>query len=211
VKALCLCLAAAALWAAPPLDPALKAAEERYNRARTLQADFEQRYLVRGRPRKVESGRLSLQKPGRMLWEYREPEGKFFLSDGKFAYFYSRAAGKVERTRLRESEDFRTPLAFLLGRLKFSRDFEDLSLNQTPQGLEVAGHPKTPLFDAEKVVFLLSPLSEVLRLAITQIDSSVLEFMFTHEKLNVPFAPATFQFVRLPGVDVVDVKVFGVE
>jgi outer membrane lipoprotein carrier protein len=207
---------AAVSFAAPPPDlsakaPALKAAEDRYNRARTLQADFEQRYLVRGRGRKIESGRLSLQKPGRMLWQYREPDGKYFLSDGKFAYFYSPAAAKIERTKLRESEDFRTPLAFLLGRLKFSRDFEDITLRPTPEGLEVTAFPKTALLDAEKVVFILSPNSEIHRLTITQIDSSVLEFVFTSEKLNVLFAPATFQFVRIPGVDVVDVRAFGVE
>ena len=64
----------------------LKAVEDRYNRAQTLQIAFSEGYSAQGRTRKPESGTLFLRKPGRMRWQYSAPAGKLFLSDGKFVY-----------------------------------------------------------------------------------------------------------------------------
>jgi hypothetical protein len=113
-------------WAASAaeLAPVLRGIENRYNRAQTLEVNFEQTYRGQGRAWKPERGRLWLRKPGKMRWEYSEPEGKLFVTDGKFAWLYTPASNEVERTRLKETEDLRAPLAFLLGRLDFARDFQ---------------------------------------------------------------------------------------
>jgi len=187
-------------------DNRLKAAEQRYNTARSLQVDFQQQYLVRGRGRRTESGRLSLQKPGRMLWQYREPEGKFFLTDGKFAYLFVPRNNRVEKAKVKESADLRSPIAFLLGKLSFKRDFEDFAFKETPDGLEITAYPKRKdQLSAEKAVFLLSPQNEVRRLTLTNIDNSVMEFSFSNEKLNVAFAVSVFRFEMPPGAEIVDV------
>ena len=65
------------------LSIVLDGLEMRYNRAKTLQVSFEESYMGSGRPRRAESGELSLRKPGKMRWEYSQPAGKLFLSDGK--------------------------------------------------------------------------------------------------------------------------------
>ena len=54
-----------------------------------------------------------------MRWNYSKPEGKFFLSDSKFFYFYSPSTGQVEKTKLKDADDLRLPLAFLLGKMDF--------------------------------------------------------------------------------------------
>ena len=74
-----------------------------------------------GRPRRNETGELSLQKPGKMRWEYTQPAGKLFLSDGKLIYYYNPVSKRAEKMKVRESEDMRAPLAFLLGKLDFKR------------------------------------------------------------------------------------------
>ena len=79
----------------------------------------------RGRPRKSESGELTLRKPGRMRWDYTAPAGKLFLSDGKQVYLYTPDSNRVERMPLKESDDMRAPLAFLLGKLDFAKEFRD--------------------------------------------------------------------------------------
>src|SRR5262245_34486748 len=66
----------------------LKKVESRYNSTKRLQAQFTQTYTAQGRTRPAQRGTLQLSKPGRMRWEYSDPAGDFFLSDGKFTYQY---------------------------------------------------------------------------------------------------------------------------
>ncbi len=79
------------------LNALLKGIEQRYNRAKTLQVHFVESYSVQGRARKSESGELTLRKPGRMRWDYSDPAGKLFVSDGKDVYLYTPDAHRVEK------------------------------------------------------------------------------------------------------------------
>src|SRR5260370_4450725 len=128
-RLLVVCLAAVSAFAADPLlDQALKGLQDRYNHAKTLQISFNETYTVQGRPHQSESGPLTLRKPGRMRWDYTVPSGKLFLSDGKDVYLYTPDAKRVERMRLKETDDMRAPLAFLLGKLDFGREFRDITM-----------------------------------------------------------------------------------
>ena len=64
-----------------------------------------------------------LRKPGRMRWDYSQPKGKLFVSDGKFLWLYTPDENRVEKMKLKESDDMRAPLAFLLGKLDFRQGF----------------------------------------------------------------------------------------
>ena len=113
------------LWAADAgTSKLLKNIEDRYNRVQTLQTAFQETLVNQGR-RRTESGELFLRKPGRMRWEYRSPAVKLFVSDGKSVYFYSTETNRAEKMKLKETEDMRAPMAFLLGRLEFEKDFKD--------------------------------------------------------------------------------------
>ncbi len=59
-----------------------------------------------------------------MRWEYATPPGKIFLSDGKEVFLYTPDDRRAERSKLKESEDMRAPIAVLLGKLDFSREFK---------------------------------------------------------------------------------------
>lgn len=50
------------------MNELLKGVENRYNRAQTLQVLFNESYTGPGQPRRTESGKLALRKPGRMRW-----------------------------------------------------------------------------------------------------------------------------------------------
>ena len=71
------CLAAS-ICAAQSIDVGriLTRVENRYNRPRTMQLQFQQTYTGMGMSARVESGDLYLSKPRRMRWEYKVPEGK---------------------------------------------------------------------------------------------------------------------------------------
>jgi len=199
-----LALAALTGAAAADLETVLRFVERRYNRAATLEADFVQRHLVNGRPRRVESGRLKLRKPGRMRWEYAQPPGKLFVCDGKWVWFYSPAAGQVERARLKEADDFRAPLAFLLGRLEFRKLFGTLEAAATENGTEIRAWPKSDRAPYTRVDFTISADFCIRRLVIASVDGTAMEFLFANEQLNRPVAESAFRFEAPPGVPVID-------
>ena len=197
-----------AAGAPPPPDAspgeALKAVERRYNSAATLKVRFEHTYSVPSRGRRTERGELFLRKPGRMRWEYSEPPGKLFVSDGKDIYFFSPSANRVEKSRLKETGDFRAPLGFLLGRLDFSRDFRSFRSRPAPDGLWIAADPKSDRLPYKKVEFLISPRSEIRHLLITDLQNAVIEFRFDNEARNPPLSDALFRFRIPPGAEFVE-------
>jgi outer membrane lipoprotein carrier protein len=95
--------------------------ERRYRAAKRLQATFLERYTESGRMVRAESGIAYFERPGKMRWEYAEPEHNIFLIDGKTAWFYVPADHTVTRVPARQSGDWRTPLALLAGEMKVSR------------------------------------------------------------------------------------------
>jgi outer membrane lipoprotein carrier protein len=129
----------------------LKGVETRYNRATTLQVLFREEYTPPGPgggpARRSESGRLTLQKPGRMRWDYSQPKGKLFISDGKFMWLYTPAGPsgrpRAERMKVQESDDMRAPLAFLLGKLNFAKEFRNLRARPEGAGTRIVAEPKT--------------------------------------------------------------------
>lgn len=198
-------LAATAALAAPrDLPRTLKGIENRYNNARTLEVAFEQTVSVNGRGRRTESGKLSLRKPGRMRWDYSSPAGKLFLSDGKLIYFYSPAAHRVEKMKVKETEDMRAPLAFLLGRLDFNRDFR--SYLTTPEGdnLRIKAMPKSDKLPYSEVEFVATPDHHIRSLTVTGRDQSIMEFRFSDEKINPSLSDRLFEFTAPAGAEIVD-------
>jgi outer membrane lipoprotein carrier protein len=82
--------------AADPGEALLRRVEARHRAAGTLTARFVQSYTsgLLGRTL-VERGTVSIKSPGRMLWEYKDPEKKTFVSDGRTFYFYVPADRQV--------------------------------------------------------------------------------------------------------------------
>jgi outer membrane lipoprotein carrier protein len=198
------CLAALPAVAEPPaLSRVLAGVESRYNRARTLQVRFQETYL-QGRNRRTESGALSLRKPGRMRWEYSSPPGKLFVSDGKFLYLYLPSSNRVEKMKAKESEDLRAPLAFLLGRLDFRRDFARFESHAEDSGLWVRAEPKSASLPYLAVEFVVAPDYRIRRVRVTGQDRSVFDFQFEEEKVNPPIDDRIFRFTPPPGAEVVE-------
>ena len=95
--------------------------EEHYRHAQTLRAVFLEHYSAGPREARVESGTVYFRRPGRMRWEYEAPEKKLFLADGKSVWFYVPADRTATKAALKESSDWRTPLALLTGKANLSR------------------------------------------------------------------------------------------
>ncbi|MCL5280096.1 MAG: outer membrane lipoprotein carrier protein LolA [Planctomycetes bacterium] len=187
------------------LQQTLKAVEARYNSAKTLQVLFQERYTPPGLPRRTESGKLALSKPGRMRWDYTDPAGKLFVSDGKNLWLYVPEDNRAEKMKLKESEDMRAPLAFLLGKLNFAKEFRNLEATPDPAGgLRVTAEPKTDSLPYSKVEFSVLPDHRIRQVKVTGFDKSILEFTFDAEQVNPRLDAKLFRFEVPPGVQLVE-------
>jgi outer membrane lipoprotein carrier protein len=188
----------------PKLDFVLHGVEQRYNSAKTLRLKFTESYEAGQRTRQTESGILELRKPGRMRWDYASPAGKMFLSDGKHFYLYTPGTGRVEVSSIRDTEDMHAPLAFLLGKLNFYKEFSGFELHGEGPDTWIAVEPTNQALPYEKVEFLVTPDSRIRRLRVTQDDLSILDFKFDEEQRNVSLDAGRFIFHAPPGAEIED-------
>ena len=186
-----------ALAADAGLDRLLVRVEEHYNQAKTLQVTFIEQYTPPGGIRRTEAGTLMLRKPGRMRGEYSLPKGKLFVSDGKFLWIYTLADNRAEKMPLKASEDMRAPLAFLLGKLNFNKEFRNLRGQPEGSSTRISAEPKTEDLPYSAAEFLVTPENRILELKVTGFDRSILDFTFTEEKVDPPLDSKLFQF-QLP-------------
>ena len=200
--------------------------EARYRTARTLQADFLERYFENGQVVRSEAGTAFFRRPGKMRWEYKSPERNIFLVDGKTAWFYVPADHTVTRAPAKQSSDWRTPLALLAGEMKLSRICAriDEAANVKPANASntvlfcalrgAAEKPKQAGLDdlqesgaggAEDSVFLemVPQTGELSRVLVRESGGIEVEFKFANWRFDPPVADSAFRFEVPPGVAIV--------
>jgi outer membrane lipoprotein carrier protein len=213
----------------PQAAPLVKAIENRYRNVKTLKAAFLQTYRDGRSGIQIESGTVYFSRPGRMRWEYESPETKLFLADGKMVWFFVPADRTVTRSPVKESDDWRTPLALLTGKAKLSqlcervtvasapaRESDHSVLNCIPRGTKLPKNDSGGAQDASlEGVFSPAPYDRVL----LEVDSATgeladvrilqqggveLEFRFGRWEQGLPLEAAMFRFQAPPGVAVLD-------
>jgi outer membrane lipoprotein carrier protein len=192
-----------AFAAETPLADLLKTVEQRYNRTDTLQVLFHEEYMKTGHARRSESGVLQLRKPGRMRWEYSDPKGKLAVSDGKsFWTFDPSEPDRVQKSALQGADQ--GPLAFLLGKLHFDKEFKNLQAK--PQGADtlITAEPKTDDLPFTAVEFLVTPEGRIRQVKVTRFDNSVMAYSFDQEKLGPKLDDKLFRFQPPKGAEVVE-------
>ncbi len=215
-------LLALALWAmGPSADDAqavVRSFEAHYAAARTLEAVFLERYSEGGETQRAESGRVYFSRPGRMRWDYESPEEKLFLTDGKFAWYYVPADHTASRAKMKESDDWRTPIAVLAGQVKLSKFCSSVTLvppaartapgeHLTTAGdyllrcLPRGGEAKT---DITEVLLELDASYRLVRVVMEQPGAVSTEFRFGDWRENIELPEATFHFAPPAGVAIVD-------
>jgi outer membrane lipoprotein carrier protein len=186
------------------LETLLKGVEARYNKAKTLQVLFHEDYTPPGRPKRTENGTLVLRKPGKMRWDYEQPKGKLFISDGKFLWLYTPDDNRAEKMKLKESDDMRVPLAFLLGKLDFQKEFRNLQAKADGPDMRITGDSKSDNLPYSSVEFVVTPEQRIRLVKVTGYDHSVLEFRLDQEKVDLPVDAKLFQFQVPKGAQLVE-------
>lgn len=200
-------LAATPLAAQADVHAVADKVDQRYNHMQTLEAQFAESYSGAGMTRK-ESGTLLLKKPGRMRWDYDEPHPKMFLTDGSTAWFYVPGEKQVRRTPVKQVEDLRSPLRYLLGKSKLEKEFVGLTIVTDAKPVNggdivLRGEPKGIEERVSETLLEVTPDGMITRIVVEGTDGSVTEFRFLQQKENVQIADGRFKFTPPPGVEVV--------
>jgi outer membrane lipoprotein carrier protein len=181
--------------------------DQRYDHMQSLQARFTETYTGAGISR-TESGTLLLKKPGRMRWDYDQPRPKMFLSDGHTAWFYVPGERQARTTPVKQLDDLRSPLRYLLGKTKLEKELDGLSLapDQHPMNagdVVLRGVPKGMRDRVAQTLLEVAPDSLIVRIVVEELDGSTTEFRFLQQRENVELADQQFRFIPPPGVEVV--------
>jgi outer membrane lipoprotein carrier protein len=199
------CLLAVSAFAADvPIASLLKTVEQRYNRADSLQVLFREDFTKSGHARRSESGLLDLRKPGRMRWEYSDPKGKLAVCDGKMFWMYTPSENRVEKMPLKETDDLQAPIAFLLGKLHFDKEFRNLEGKPEGDDTRITAAPKSDNLPYSAVEFLVAPEGRIREVKVTRFDNSIMEYTFDQEKMNPKLDDKLFHFQPPTGAEVVE-------
>ena len=201
--------AARAIPPGPELDILLRGVEEKYNHLKTLRLHFRQIYQQDRRVLREEGGTLYLRKPGQMRWEYENPEPKLFLTDGSRLMLYVPQEKRVTQARIKKSGDLRSPMRFLLGGLKFQKEFQQIEKVLDVPPLEsrdtiVKAVPKQMAERLEWVMLEISPEFQIRRLILREPGGIQTEFRFGDETTDLRLAPELFHFQPPAGTEVVE-------
>jgi outer membrane lipoprotein carrier protein len=188
--------------------------EQHYRQPRTLQAVFLERYSEGQRQARIESGTVYFRRPGQMRWEYDSPEKKLFLVDGKTTWFYVPYDHTVTKAPVKESSDWRTPLALLTGKADLSRlcgRIDVVEQKGIPTGhailrcvpKEAKSHSEGNEY-TEVLLELDTSTGELARIEIRQPGGIELEYRFGNWQSDVPLAGDLFRFQVPVGVAIVD-------
>ena len=96
--------------------------------------------------------------------------------------------------KLKESDDMRAPLAFLLGKLDFQKEFRNLQAKAEGTDTRITAEPKTDNLPYSAVEFVVAADQHIKGVKVTGFDHSILEFRFDQEKVDPPLDAKLFQF-----------------
>lgn len=202
-----------------------RALETHYHRTRNMSAVFLETYRSGGAGIRAESGKVYFSQPGRMRWNYDSPEKKLFLVDGKNVWYYVPADHTASRTSVKQSSDWRTPLALLAGKVNLEKLCGSLKLSPvakqpasraansidaaeraTEVGNEVlVCQPRKEDRDAfSEAFFEVNPHDQLARVTIRQPGDIETEFRFGDWRENIYIAESQFHFEPPSGVAIVD-------
>ena len=190
-------------------DVALKL-QQTYNRTTTLTADFRQLSSMRMQRRQRQAtGTLALHKPGRIRWDYRQPDRQVLISNGDTVSMYFE---KNRQMMLMPSERYLNSdvtYAFFVGNGDINRDFTILPPDASPfqadgqyciKLVPKAAHPQL----SHLHLWINSATWLVQRIQLVDQLDSITDLFFTNIIINQPVADATFHFTPPPDTEIIE-------
>jgi outer membrane lipoprotein carrier protein len=190
----------------PPVSKDLKQVLDRlqrhYRDTKSFSAKFNEEIAAVGAPKRQRQGTVSFRKPGRMRWEFGDPEKQTIVSDGETVYSYDPDLNQVVETPLKQALTSSSATSFLLGIGNINRDFKAAFVTpQTTGQIDLILDAKAGGY---KIEIGLDPKTYNL-ITLTLIDqlgnTTKIDFSDIHDNVELP--DSTFAFKAPAGADIV--------
>jgi outer membrane lipoprotein carrier protein len=170
---------------------------------KTLSADFAQ--VVRNRDGQVvdrASGTLSLSRPNRFRWDYRQPYLQTIVADGERLWLYDSDLEQVT-VRALEAGLGSTPAMLLSGSGNVGDAFTALALEREGDWTWARLRPKQEGSDFDRVGLAFDARGELAAMELRDKLGQATVIEFGNVRRNPPLDAALFRFEPPPGADVI--------
>jgi outer membrane lipoprotein carrier protein len=180
-----------------------------YDSSKTYQARFEQTYTIKVQNvKKVSTGLVAFEKPGKMSFRYDKPVGNRAVSDGKTIKVYESDNQQMFVTKVKMSQ-YPAALAFLMGKGRLEHDFNLKLLDPARMKME-GGYvlecvPKeaTPAYQ-KVLLYVDGQTTQVRRVLILDAQGNKNRFDFTSPVVNKELPKDEFDFTPPEGTTIVN-------
>ncbi len=206
-------LAAAPVFGAEDVRDVAKKLQARYEQTRDLSADFKQTTKIEGFATPiVSSGRMYIKKPGRLRWDYADPNVEEIYVSQNDVKMYVPEHKQVLIGKLTQMAASQAPLQLLQGAAKLEEQYTLdlgragdrgegglplLNLLPKPDGNEAVRTVVRIVLEVQPKTYFIK------RVSIHEVSGNVSTFEFANLKPNSSLKPDLFEFVVPPGVEVV--------
>jgi outer membrane lipoprotein carrier protein len=187
--------------------------QARYEQTKDLQADFKQTTKIEGFGTPItSSGKVFIKKPGRLRWDYLEPNPEEIYVNGNEVKMYVPEHKQVLVGKLTQMAASQAPLELLQGVAKLEEQYD---VDPAASGERAEGSaPRLTLVPKAtgsesvrtvmRIVLDLNPKTYYIqRVAIHEVSGNVATFQFSNLKANSGLKNALFDFTVPAGVEVV--------
>jgi outer membrane lipoprotein carrier protein len=189
----------------PPAQEVAAALQKKYDTIHDFTADFvheSEAGLLR--KKQSERGIVQVKKPGMMRWDYKVPEPKLFISDGRRIYLWVPADNQVIISKVPEADQATTAVLFLVGKGNLTRDFRvSYADDGTPDTYALRLEPKLPERDYDWLQMVVDRRTLQIRsLSAADTQGGHSTFQFSKFRENTGLSDKTFAFKIPRGADV---------
>jgi len=183
--------------------------ESRYRTTTDLTADFNQTTTVKGFATAMKSaGRVYLKRPGKLRWDYLEPNLEQIFVDNDSVQFYVPEHKQVLTGQLSKMTDSQAPLQLLQGAARLDKHY---AVGAAPDGAKGGGRLPllllTPLKggpDQPQIIVEVDPENYFLRrVELHDVNGNVSNFVFSKIRANTGLKDDLFAFSIPDDVEVV--------
>ncbi|WP_437541581.1 outer membrane lipoprotein carrier protein LolA [Sorangium sp. So ce327] len=194
--------------AGPTAEELGRRVQQFYDSTKTFKASFTQTYTIKVQDvKKVSTGKVTFEKPGKMSWIYDAPNGNRVVSDGITIKVYEKDNEQMFETPVKGSQ-YPAALAFLMGKGQLTKDFSlrllDPAQMKFEGGYVLEGTPKeaTPAYQ-KMLLYVDGQTNQVRRVLILDAQGNRNRFDFSSPVVNQPVGKTEFDFTPPPGTRVV--------
>ncbi len=200
-----LCLAAET--GAADLEGIIDGLQESYRSMKDYRARFLQETRIKAYPHpQKSSGEVFYKKPGKMRWNYDEPERREIVTDGKTLWMYTPSLSQVIKTDFDAVNRSRLARVFISGMGDLRKDFRIKLLDSGPRD-ETFRLLLTPKKEKEALKSIVLTVDgetfNILGTETTDIYDNVTVVKFSDLEMNGEIDDSVFRFKVPEGVEVI--------